>query len=261
MKPLHAILLACILGAILCAAGCTAPGDGNGATPTPTGMPSPLPVQDEVVLVDDTNEGQVIPVNETASIIIKLPDNPSTGYVWKVTESEGLAIIQDSYTPPETGTVGAAGVHSWTMEPQTTGLVTFSAVYYRTWEGEKPSDDTYSISFYVIPASSTLITVTADDDGETIPVSPADIVLVKLEENPTTGYRWNATVSGSVVVAADTYIMSAEAYQGMMGAGGTREWFLTFADGADGTFDAVYARPWEEPSEDDETFSVTFTAA
>lgn len=260
MKPVHAILLACILGAVLFAAGCTTPDAGDGATPTPSEIPSPLPIPDEVVLVDDTNEGQVIPVNETASIIIKLPDNPSTGYVWKVTGADGLAITQDTYTPAETGTVGAAGVHAWTMEPRTTGLVTFSAVYYRPWEGE-PTDDTYTISFYVVPAASTLITVTADDNGGTVAVPAGDVVLVKLEENPTTGYQWNATAGGSAVIAADTYIMSAEAGQGMVGAGGTHEWFVTFPDGGDGTFDAIYARSWEEPSEDDETFTVTFTAA
>ena len=261
MKPLPAILLACLLGLVLVAAGCTTADNGDGATPTPSEMPSPLPVPDEVVLVDDTNEGQVIGVNETASIIIKLPDNPSTGYVWKVTGSDGLAITQDTYTPAETGMVGAAGVHSWTMEPRTTGLVTFSAVYYRTWEGEKPSDDTYAISFYVVPADATLITVTADDNGDTIAVPAGDVVLVKLEENPTTGYQWNATAGGSAVIAADTYIMSLEASQGMVGAGGTHEWFVTFPDGGDGAFDAVYARPWEEPAEDAETFSVTFEAA
>ncbi|HDQ08168.1 MAG TPA: hypothetical protein ENN44_05240 [Methanoculleus sp.] len=261
MKPIYTILLACVATALLCAAGCITADNGDEATPMETATPTPTGAPEETVLVDDTNNGQTIAVGEGATIIVKLPENPSTGYSWNLTETDGLAVAGDEYIAPETQMPGAGGMHSWTMKPEATGVVTFSAVYIRPWEGEQADDQTYTISFYVVPTSASLITVTEDQNGTTVPVPEGDVVRVKLEENPTTGYRWNATVSGSAVIAADTYIMSAEAYQGMVGAGGTREWFVTFPDGVGGTFDAVYTRPWEEPAEDDESFSVTFTAA
>lgn len=255
MKPVYTILLACLVAAVLVAAGCTTADNGDEATPTPTPSPG------ETVLVDDSNNGQTIAVHEGATIVVKLPENPSTGYSWNLTGTDGLAVTEDEYIAPETQAVGAGGVHSWTMEPKTTGLLTFSAAYVRPWEGQQPDDQTYAVSFYVVPASASFITVTADENGETVTVPEGDVVRVRLEENPTTGFQWNATVSGKAIIAADTYIMSAGAAQGMAGAGGTHEWFITFPDGVDGTFDAAYARSWEEPSEDDETFTVTFAAA
>jgi len=253
MKSIFTILLVCIAAAVFFAAGCTTADNGDEATPTP--------VPDSIVLVDDTNNGQTIPINEGATIIVKLPENPSTGYSWNLTGTDGLAVTEDEYIAPETQALGAEGVHSWTMKPQTTGLVTFSAVYDLPWEGQQPGDQTYSVSFYVVPASASLITVTADQNGKTVTVPEGDVVQITLEENPTTGYQWNATVIGGAVIDADTYIMSTAAGQGLVGAGGTHEWFITFPDGADGTFDAAYTRPWEETTEGAQTFTVTFTAA
>ncbi len=71
------------------------------------------------------------------------------------------------------------------------------------------------------------------------------IVTISLDENPSTGYRWEYTVSaeGIVQLTADEY--SSDAPAGVVGAGGIRA--LSFAGLKEGTVTLTlsYLRPWE----------------
>lgn len=60
------------------------------------------------------------------------------------------------------------------------------------------------------------VTLTEADAGRSIAVTPGQHVVVRLPENPTTGYRWSVPVA--LEVAADTY----ERGGGGVGAGGQR---------------------------------------
>jgi inhibitor of cysteine peptidase len=64
-------------------------------------------------------------------------------------------------------------------------------------------------------------TVTTADNGATIEVQPGDEIVVRLEENPTTGYRWETDrVGGPLEPAGDSYQMSTP---GSIGGGGVHE--------------------------------------
>jgi len=251
MKPVYGILIAVALAGMLCAAGCTMTETAGGETPTP------VAVQDKIALVAQDNNGDIIPADMQTEIRIKLPENPTTGYSWNVTAADGLAITSDTFIPPEEQIPGAGGTHVWTLEPKVTGLLTFSAVYTRPWEDIQPDDETYKVTFYVTPAGTTVVDVTAADNGTTITVPEGGAVLVDLEENPTTGYQWNASVSGSAKITVDTFI-APYSETPITGAGGYHKWLVTFDGAPSGTFDAVYARPWEEPAADADSFIITF---
>lgn len=251
MKPIYGMLVAVALAGMLCAAGCTTPETAGGVTPTP------VAVQDTFVSVAQDNNGDIIPVDMATEIRIRLTENPTTGYSWNVTSANGLAVTSDEYIAPEEERPGAGGTHVWTMEPKVTGLVTFNAVYVRPWEEPQPDDETYSVTFYVAPEGTTVETVTDADSGTTITVSEGSAVLVDLEENPTTGYQWNASVSGSAVIAKDSFI-APYSEMPMTGAGGYHKWLVTFDGTPSGSFDAVYGRPWEETTDGAETFTLTF---
>lgn len=251
MKPTYGILMAVALAGILCAAGCTTTETAGGVTPTP------VAVQDKMVSVAQDNNGDIIPVDMHTEIRIRLPENPTTGYSWNVTSADGLAITGDEYIAPEEERPGAGGTHIWTMEPKETGIVTFSAVYVRPWEEVQPDDERYTVTFYVAPEGTTVTDVTAADNGTTISVPEGGAVLVDLEENPTTGYQWNASVSGSAVITTDSFI-APYSEMPMVGAGGYHKWLVTFDGAPSGSFDAVYGRPWEETTDGAETFSVLF---
>ncbi|MDE4908918.1 protease inhibitor I42 family protein [Methanogenium marinum] len=252
MKQIYGILIAVALVGILCAAGCTTT-DTGGETTTPT----PTPVPGNTVSVAQDNNGDIIPVDMQTEIIIRLPENPTTGYSWNVTDADSLAITGDTFIPPEEQIPGAGGVHVWTLKPNTTGLVTFSAVYVRSWEDIQPDDERYTITFYVAPEGTSVVDVTSADNGTTISVPKDGAVLVALNENPTTGYQWNASVSGSAEITADSFVPPYSETP-LAGAGGIHKWLVTFDGEPSGTFDAGYTRPWEETTADTELFTVTF---
>ena len=92
------------------------------------------------------------------------------------------------------------------------------------------------------------------NDGETSAIVLDSLIIIILEENPTTGYQWNISVTDGLEVLGDTYEPSGK----LVGAGGSHVWVLYTIDTGTYIFNAVYKRPWEEMTGDDETFVLTF---
>jgi inhibitor of cysteine peptidase len=169
MKSTHVIALAgCIL--ILAAgliAGCTisSPAAGPGITPVPSlmsptvssppvtplnGTAPPTPGETFTTLfVNGTSSGKIITIPVGERVLVRLAENPSTGYTWNATASKGLMILKDSYTAAETPLAGAPGYHEWILSPQTVDTYKFSAVSLRPWEGALPADESFSLVLVV----------------------------------------------------------------------------------------------------------------
>jgi inhibitor of cysteine peptidase len=92
----------------------------------------------------------------------------------------------------------------------------------------------------MLPSPS--VAATAGDNGKTITVNEGASIKVSLDENPTTGYSWNETVTAGLTVVDSKYVSSGS---GMMGAGGVHEWTIKATGKGSQQFSAVYKRPWE----------------
>jgi len=101
------------------------------------------------------------------------------------------------------------------------------------------------------------ITVTQNDRGGFFEAFPSDVVLIRLEENPSTGYRWEIDeVDTSVLDPTDTdYSMSGEAG---IGGGGERTFAFTARSSGTTTVRLQLRQEWdpENPSDD---FEATVT--
>jgi inhibitor of cysteine peptidase len=95
------------------------------------------------------------------------------------------------------------------------------------------------------------ITVTQNDRGGSFEAAPGDVVLIRLEENPTTGYRWEIEeVDTSVLDPTDTdYSMSDEAG---IGGGGVRTFAFTARSSGTTRVRLRLRQEWdpENPAED-----------
>lgn len=93
------------------------------------------PLADALVLTEkDAQKTVVVPVGEV--IILRLHENPTTGYLWRF-ELSNLDILQkqDGYfLPPEKTLVGAGGIREQSFVPYQTGDVILRATYQRPWE-------------------------------------------------------------------------------------------------------------------------------
>jgi inhibitor of cysteine peptidase len=84
-------------------------------------------------------------------ITIRLPENPTTGYQWEITRSDGLRLLDDSYIYPDPSgrMTGAGGWRRMTLVPETSGKESFSAVHRRSWESESGNEQYFSLQFNV----------------------------------------------------------------------------------------------------------------
>ena len=152
-------------------------------------------------------------------------------------------------------TAPAPATPTTTVPPETTAPVSVPA---ETTNSVAASPSASITATPASPGSSvTTIFVNGTSDGDILTVPASERVLVSLNENPTTGYMWNATVSKGLAVISDTYIAPNTT---LIGAGGYHEWILAPDTVGTYTFKAVYMRPWEGASSAADTFNLVIVA-
>lgn len=139
--------------------GCIAGSGCLDTTQTPQDNEAPEALKDvdpenppsEMYLFDDANNGENQTLLQDSLIIIQLEENPTTGYQWNISVTDGLVVLGDTYGPSDTSgeLVGAGGRHVWVLYAIDTGTYTFNAVYKRPWEEMTGDEDTFVITFVV----------------------------------------------------------------------------------------------------------------
>lgn len=81
--------------------------------------------------VTQQDSGSTIQAAEGDTIDLTLPENPSTGYSWKVQLSDGLTAVADAYKEGEGAgnLIGVPGTHSWQIEVGGSGTQTIKGEY------------------------------------------------------------------------------------------------------------------------------------
>ena len=86
-------------------------------------------------VIKATDNGKTISLKTGDTFILKLQENPSTGYSWQLNLSQGLRILCDKYiqNPAPQGIVGVPGTHLWIIKAITQGNKHVIGVYKRPW--------------------------------------------------------------------------------------------------------------------------------
>lgn len=97
-----------------------------------------------------TESHETMSLNDTINIYLK--ENPTTGYLWNASVTEGLMIENDTYVadPVKPGIVGSGGMHYWLVKGIQKGNQTFNAIYNRPWEAETGDVTRYIMNISVI---------------------------------------------------------------------------------------------------------------
>lgn len=148
-KSIYGVLIAGLLMLCMLGAGCTSqPAEPGTPTATPTPVATTPPAAEEYAF-DETNNNETVTLPAGSEITISLEENPTTGYEWNVTSSTGLEYVNDTYIAPDTGLVGAGGVHVWEYIAAGEGAGEFSAIYKRPWEEATGNETTFSMAFVI----------------------------------------------------------------------------------------------------------------
>ena len=82
---------------------------------------------------------------EGKKLIIKLEENPTTGFSWSYTisDTDVIHLVEDGYMEdsedPEV--VGGGGMHKYKFEGLSAGEATIIFDYFKSWEGEETAED------------------------------------------------------------------------------------------------------------------------
>lgn len=135
MKSMSVVLLAVAFVIIVCAGFTVAYAltEGNGTMQS----------------FNQTDTSKTITVKPGETIKIQLDENPTTGYSWAFNVTPGLTIAEDKYHEPDSGLMGAGGVHEWQIKATGAGSQQVSAVYKRSWEPTTGNEDTFVLNIRI----------------------------------------------------------------------------------------------------------------
>jgi inhibitor of cysteine peptidase len=105
------------------------------------------------------------------------------------------------------------------------------------------------------------VQLTAADVGRHIGLRLGQEIEVRLEANPTTGYRWQMVHEAPAVLdflVAETYAPAPSAPRAV-GGGGTVTWRFRAARPGQDSLQLLYRRPWEADSAPARTFKCDIT--
>jgi inhibitor of cysteine peptidase len=83
------------------------------------------------------------------------------------------------------------------------------------------------------------------DNGGTVSLATQTVFNIELEENPTTGYRWNAPQFDNTHLVLESDQFSARGSTNI-GAGGVRRFSFRVKTLGASSIHIEYARPWEK---------------
>jgi len=92
------------------------------------------------------DNGQSREVRQGEAIVLRLDENPSTGYAWEIAASDGLTLHADRYHPREG--MGASGTREYHFKVERQGVCRLRLRLRRSWDREAKGAKEYVITLH-----------------------------------------------------------------------------------------------------------------
>jgi inhibitor of cysteine peptidase len=89
--------------------------------------------------LDDSQNGTRLNLRVGDVVVVRLAENPSTGYRWEIVAAAGLNLEADDFHLAPAGATGQGGQRALRFKAAAVGLTGIEAVLRRNWEGAAPS--------------------------------------------------------------------------------------------------------------------------
>lgn len=111
--------------------------------------PLQKPVQNKPV--QQSKPSEVITVDLYDEWTLQLPENPTTGYQWVVSqEGDGfIEILSTKYKTENVNKLGSSGTRTWNLKAVRPGVVTLLCLYTRPWEERGGHKETRTFRFVI----------------------------------------------------------------------------------------------------------------
>ena len=95
--------------------------------------------------VNDRANGTTVALTVGQCLVIRLPENPTTGYRWSVESLGGMLLEGDEFLPVGSG-VGAGGTRHLRLRAQKPDRTQISLTLRRSWEAPSASIGRFTLS-------------------------------------------------------------------------------------------------------------------
>ncbi|HYD81338.1 MAG TPA: protease inhibitor I42 family protein [Paucimonas sp.] len=86
-------------------------------------------------MLDEQQSGRSVELAQGESLVVRLKENPTTGYRWTVESADGLTLEGDG--GGAAGAPGTAGLHEFRFRALQAGRHELRMKHWREWEGDK----------------------------------------------------------------------------------------------------------------------------
>lgn len=88
--------------------------------------------------ITEADKGKTLEVRRDDLIVVRLPENPTTGYRWALDEDqhEILFLEKSEFSLPKSPKVGGGGTRIFTFRAKRAGTAQIRLKNWRDWEGE-----------------------------------------------------------------------------------------------------------------------------
>jgi inhibitor of cysteine peptidase len=86
----------------------------------------------------DSQDGTTLSLRIGDVVVLRLAENPTTGYRWEITTAEGFELEADDFTHTPASTPGSGGERALRFKATAPGLARIETVLRRSWETTVP---------------------------------------------------------------------------------------------------------------------------
>ena len=107
----------------------------------------------EAVLLDKGDSGTQISLETGQTLAIRLPSNPTTGYIWEAVALEQAILTQlgAAEYEPDRGEIaeGAGGMETFYFEATAPGRVELTLIYHQPFEPDEAPAETFTVTIEI----------------------------------------------------------------------------------------------------------------
>lgn len=95
------------------------------------------------------DNGKTVDMRVGATVVLRLPDNPSTGYVWAVNADPAVVQVSEQKHVSTSNRVGGGGEAQWSIQAKAAGTAKVELKRWREWEGEHSVVERYEVTLAI----------------------------------------------------------------------------------------------------------------
>ena len=103
------------------------------------------------ITLTEADKGKTIDVQQGTEVLIRLNENPTTGYRWAIDQSDDtvLPLQGSNFASSPSAAVGAGGTRLFTFTANQPGTVHLQLKRWREWQGDSSIIERYDVTIQV----------------------------------------------------------------------------------------------------------------